>query len=60
MLFMELTPTFLTDMPRDFMDGQPLRYRRNEDGAFTLYSVGQNCLDDGGMWNETATIFQTA
>ena len=45
---MELTPTFLTDVPRDFMDGQPLRYRRNEDGAFTLYSVGQNCLDDGG------------
>ena len=44
----ELTPTFLTDVPRDLMDGQPLRYRRNEDRTFTLYSVGQNCVDDGG------------
>jgi|ERR1017187_317025 hypothetical protein len=44
----ELTPTFLTDVPRDLMDGQPLRYHGNEDGTFTLYSVGQNSEDDGG------------
>ena len=30
------------------MDGQPLRYRRNGDGTFLLYSVGENGKDDGG------------
>ena len=30
------------------MDGQPLRYRRNADGNFPLYSVGENGVDDGG------------
>ena len=30
------------------MDGQPLRYRRNADGTFLLYSVGENGKDDGG------------
>ena len=30
------------------MDGQPLRYRRNADGTFLLYSIGENGKDDGG------------
>jgi hypothetical protein len=43
-----LTPEFLSDLPRDHMDGQPLRYRKNVDGTFLLYSAGVNGVDDGG------------
>jgi hypothetical protein len=35
-------------VPRDLMDGQPLRYRLNRDGSFVLYSVGADMRDDGG------------
>jgi hypothetical protein len=44
----ELVPEFLKSVPTDYMDGQPLRYRRNADGTFLLYSVGENGKDDGG------------
>jgi hypothetical protein len=44
----EMVPDFLKSVPTDFMDGQPLRYRRNPDGTFLLYSVGENGKDDGG------------
>lgn len=30
------------------MDGEPLKYRLNPDGSFTLYSVGEDGQDDGG------------
>ena len=44
----EMVPDLLKSVPIDFMDGQPLRYRRNVDGTFLLYSVGENGKDDGG------------
>ena len=44
----ELVPELLQSTPIDFMDGKPLRYRLAADGHFVLYSVGLNCLDDGG------------
>jgi hypothetical protein len=44
----DLVPEFLTELPRDWMDGQPLRYRRNSNDTFTLYSVGEDLRDDGG------------
>ena len=44
----ELTPDFLKTPLLDFMDGQPLRYRPMDDGHFLLYSVGQDCVDNGG------------
>jgi hypothetical protein len=43
-----LVPELLTELPRDYMDGHPLRYRLNPDGSFLLYSVGQDGRDDGG------------
>lgn len=43
-----LAPEFLASMPRDWLDGQPLRYRLNPDGTFLLYSVGADGKDDGG------------
>ena len=44
----DLVPSLLPSVPRDFMDGKPLRYRKNADGTFTLWSVGENLRDDGG------------
>jgi hypothetical protein len=43
-----LAPKFIGKLPHDIIDGQPLRYRRTEDGQFVLYSVGWNGTDDGG------------
>ena len=43
-----LVPEFLAEVPRDFMDGQPLRYRLDTDGQFRLWSVGEDFKDDGG------------
>jgi hypothetical protein len=44
-----LMPAFLSAVPADFMDGQPLRYRRFEDGRYVLYSVGLDGVDNGGQ-----------
>ena len=41
-------PEFIPKIPLDPVDGQPLRYRRNADGTFLLYSIGENGQDDGG------------
>ena len=41
-------PQFIAKLPHDVINGQPLKYRRNADGSFTLYSVGWNETDDGG------------
>lgn len=43
-----LVPEFLSEIPKDPVDGQPLRYRRNTDGTFLLYSIGSDYKDDGG------------
>ncbi len=43
-----LVPEFVPTVPLDPVDGQPLRYHRNGDGTFLLYSVGENGQDDGG------------
>ena len=44
-----LTPQFITKLPHDIMNGQPLHYRRTDDGHFVLYSVGWNETDEGGQ-----------
>jgi hypothetical protein len=43
-----LAPKFIENLPRDVINGQPLKYRRTEGGQFVLYSVGWNQTDDGG------------
>lgn len=43
-----LVPALLQQVPVDFMDGQPLHYRLMEDSHFVLYSVGLDCVDNGG------------
>ena len=44
-----LVPRFVTVLPHDIINGQPLKYRRTENGRFILYSVGWNEKDDGGV-----------
>jgi hypothetical protein len=44
-----LAPQFIAQVPHDVIGGQPLKYRREADGLFTLYSVGWNETDDGGV-----------
>jgi hypothetical protein len=44
-----LTPQFLSEIPHDVTNGQPLKYRREANGQFVLYSVGWNETDDGGV-----------
>jgi hypothetical protein len=43
-----LAPKFIEKLPHDIITGQPLKYRRTDDGQFVLYSVGWNETDDGG------------
>src|SRR4051812_45798341 len=43
-----LVPTYLKRLPRDRVDGKPLRYRLQADGSFVLYSIGADAKDDGG------------
>ena len=43
-----LAPKFIAKLPHDVINGQPLKYRRTDDGRFVLYSVGSNETDDGG------------
>jgi hypothetical protein len=44
----ELAPEFLASVPIDPDDGKPLKYHPNADGAFLLYSVGEDGVDNGG------------
>jgi hypothetical protein len=43
-----MEPQFIQNAPVDIFSGQPLKYRRTDDGKFILYSVGWNEKDDGG------------
>jgi hypothetical protein len=43
-----LAPQLIEKIPCDVINGQPLHYRRTEDGKFILYSVGWDETDDGG------------
>jgi len=51
-----LVPQFLEKIPPDIIGGQPLKYRRIDNGQFVLYSIGWNEKDDGG----TARLSKTS
>jgi hypothetical protein len=44
-----LVPQYLEKVPRDIINGEPLKYRLKHDGQFVLYSIGWNETDDGGV-----------
>jgi len=43
-----MVPEYLSQTPKDFMDGRELRYRPNADSGFLLYSVNEDGQDDDG------------
>ena len=45
----ELTPAILASIPLDPFDGEPIRYGREANGSWRVWSVGPNCRDDGGL-----------
>lgn len=51
----ELVPSFLESVPKDCLDGKPLRYVVRE-GMPMVYSIGTNRVDDGGR---AASLFMT-
>ena len=44
-----LSPAFIPQLPRDIINGAPVKYRRVKNGKFLLYSVGWNETDDDGQ-----------
>lgn len=46
----ELVPEWLSEVPRDIVDGAPLRYHRDGPEAYRLWSVGKDGLDQGGLF----------
>jgi len=51
-----LVAQFMGTVPHDLIGGQPLHYRRTDDGKFLLYSVGWNETDDGGKPSQQNAI----
>jgi hypothetical protein len=51
-----LAPQFMEKIPHDIIGGEPLHYRRTDDGKFLLYSVGWNETDDGGLPGTLADV----
>jgi hypothetical protein len=55
---LDLLPPALLQKPLpDFIDGQPLRYRRTQDQHFLLYSIGLDCVDNHGRQPAIGNIF---
>ena len=44
-----LRPVFIQKIPPDIINGEPLKYHRDKEGNYSLYSVGWNEIDDGGV-----------
>ena len=55
-----MTPEFIRDAPHDFMNGEPLRYRRGEGGRFALWSVGGDGLDGEGRTGSDDLVWPEA
>jgi len=53
----ELVPEFLSEVPIDYIDGAPLRYRVEEGGSFLLWSVGNNRKEDEGAAPERGSYW---
>ena len=43
-----LQPQFIQELPHDLIGGKPLKYHAEKD-RFSLYSIGWNAKDDGGL-----------
>ena len=43
----DLVPDFISAVPRDPFDGQPMKLKRTEHGLI-VYSIGPDMIDNGG------------
>jgi hypothetical protein len=48
-----LVPEFIKQLPHDLINGQPLKYHRDDPEHFTIYSIGWDEKDDGGSFVTT-------
>lgn len=48
----DLVPEFMEAVPLEPFDGEPLRYIRHEEGGYTLYCIGDDWVDNGGLSKE--------
>jgi hypothetical protein len=48
-----LAPDFVAALPKDVVTGESYKYLRTEDGKISLYSVGWDEKDDGGVPGKT-------
>lgn len=44
-----MVPEFMDAVPIDPFDGRPIRYLLREGGGYTLYSIGEDGVDNGGI-----------
>jgi hypothetical protein len=51
-LLEELVPEFMEAVPLDPFDGRPLRYVLQEEGGYTVYTIGEEGVDNGGLSRE--------
>lgn len=49
----QLVPQYLTAVPLDPFDGQPLRYKKNYLRGYVIYSIGPDRQDNGGLHKMT-------
>jgi len=52
-----LVPEFLGEVYLDPFDGKPLRYVLRPEGGYTVYSIGQDGRDNGGLGRKERTLF---
>ena len=55
----ELVPRYLAAVPIDPFDGDPLRYRREANGTYLLYSIGRDGRDEHGDARQKEGRFQS-
>lgn len=47
-----LIPEFMEAIPLEPFDGEPLRYIRHKEGGYTVYCIGDDGVDNGGLSKE--------
>jgi len=50
----ELVPDFIAAVPPDPFDGKALRYKLSDSGGYTIYTIGEDGVDNGGLTREQA------
>jgi hypothetical protein len=52
----QLVPEFLSAVPLDPYDGQPMRFKTESDGRYRIWAIGDDRRDDGGCYSYPGDI----